>query len=307
MTLRRYSGVAMTSIRSSSRDVDEVVLDEVRAGADHRVAVAVEGLLERRRVVGLDAIDDLGLGGVGVDLAGGRGPGRLLVGQLLPADLEDRVGVEAVERAEGDQRVVAARGRAPSRRCRRRGCPRATSPYSSMATLAPSMRPLAGGVARPAPRTPVGAARHDLVEEGRQLGGRLELDARCHSRTCGPAARVRDCSRKAGHGLEPAGDRLEALGQRRVSRGRTAGTARRRSRRARASGAPRCAARRRRRSRAGRCGARGRARSAPPADRPAGSMRLDRREVGALGGELGEDAPRDRRRRARSSRSWIPR
>ena len=58
------------------------------------------------------------------------------LGELSAADLEDRVGVEAVERAQVDQPRRSARGRAASRRCRRRACPRARCVYSSTATSA---------------------------------------------------------------------------------------------------------------------------------------------------------------------------
>ena len=51
--------------------------------------------------------EDLGLGRVGVDLARRRGPRGVLVGELLPAQFEDGVGVESVERAMRDQGVVA--------------------------------------------------------------------------------------------------------------------------------------------------------------------------------------------------------
>ena len=43
---------------------------------------------------------------VGIELPRGIDPLRLVLGQLLLADLEDLVGIEPVERTEGDQLVV---------------------------------------------------------------------------------------------------------------------------------------------------------------------------------------------------------
>ena len=57
-------------------------------------------------MVGLDPPYDRELVDRRVDLAGGGDPGRLVGGELLPADLEDRVGIEPVERAERDELVV---------------------------------------------------------------------------------------------------------------------------------------------------------------------------------------------------------
>ena len=50
-----------------------LVLDEVAPAADHDVAVRLERLLERRRVVALDPVDDGRLVDVRVDA---RGPPR---------------------------------------------------------------------------------------------------------------------------------------------------------------------------------------------------------------------------------------
>ena len=228
MTLRRYSGVAMTSIRSSSGIGHEVVLDEVRARPEHRVAVGLQGAVEVGRVVGLDPVDDLGLAGVRVDLAGRRDAGRLLLGQLLPAELEDVVGIEAVE----GPRATSASWR--SRPIGQSSVPSASVPssqvpYSSTATLAASTarssrRRSAGA------RTP-SAGGHDLVEERRQLGRRSR--SRCPARAgpAGPVARVRD--RLEVGRARPRGGRRSPRAARRAARGRgrTAGTGRRRSRR----------------------------------------------------------------------------
>src|SRR6188508_1144795 len=73
-TLRRYSGVATTSMRSSDGT-------ETRSWAIR---------WSRARI----------------DLASGRHPALVLLGQPLPADVEDRVGIEAVEGPQADHRVV---------------------------------------------------------------------------------------------------------------------------------------------------------------------------------------------------------
>ena len=135
--------------------------------------------------------------------------------QLLPAELEDVVGVEAVERRGGATSASwrsrpIAQSSVPSA-----SVPSSQSAYSSTATFAALDRAveatLLGGAEH------AGAGRHDLVEEGRQLG------ARSSSSIClpaaGPAGRSPGscaASRKAGDVLEPAGDRLEPLGERRV-------------------------------------------------------------------------------------------
>ena len=87
-------------------DRHQVVLDEVVAGAEHRHAIFLEGLLEGRGVVGLDPGQHLGFGCVGIDLGRDRDPGRLLLGQLRLADLQDGVRRQAVEGAQRDQLVI---------------------------------------------------------------------------------------------------------------------------------------------------------------------------------------------------------
>ena len=82
------------------RDRDDLPFDEVVATPDHHVAVGVEGLVERRRMVALDAVDDRRLVDARVDLARRSDSRRLVRRELLLADREDRVGVEPVERPE---------------------------------------------------------------------------------------------------------------------------------------------------------------------------------------------------------------
>ena len=162
----------------------------------------------------------------------------------LPAEREDRVGVEPVERAQADHRVVASRARSPSRRCRSASVPSSHVAYSSTAILAVSLarsrrRCSAAG-------EDAGAGRDELVEERRQLARGLDLDLL-------PAPDLRD--RRPGlrllevgaDRLQPAGDRVEPLGRAARGRGRTAGTGCRRRGRARTSGAPRAGGRRCRR------------------------------------------------------------
>ena len=69
----------------------EIPLDEVPASPAHRDPVCLEGVLERRRMVRLQPVDDLGLRGARVDLARGGGACRVQEIELLPADLEDGI------------------------------------------------------------------------------------------------------------------------------------------------------------------------------------------------------------------------
>ena len=238
MTLRRYSGVGDDVDPLVVGDRHEVVLDEVAAGAEHRVAVGLERGVEVGRLVGLDPVDDGRLVGVRVDLAGGRGAGRPLLVEPLPAELEDGVGVEAVERAQADQRVVPLAADRPVVGARRRACPRASDAYSSTAILADSLarsrRRCSAG------RQDADAGGDDLVEEGRQLGRGLDLDLlpAPDLRDGRPGLRFLEVGRRS-----PRAGRRWRRAARRAARGRarTAGTGRRRRGRGRTSGAPRYA------------------------------------------------------------------
>ncbi len=78
-------------------DGHEVVLDEVAAGTQHRVPIGIEGAGEGGWLVRLDAGKNLGLGGVRIDLLRGRRTGRAFLGKALPAEREDRIGIEPIE------------------------------------------------------------------------------------------------------------------------------------------------------------------------------------------------------------------
>ena len=73
----------------------------------HHVLILRERTLERGRVIGLDARQDLGLGRIRVDLPGGRGPGCPVGCELLIADGQDVVGAEAVEGTQRHELVEA--------------------------------------------------------------------------------------------------------------------------------------------------------------------------------------------------------
>ena len=128
MTLRRYSGVAMTSsVSPAGSDAMSWSITNWRASAI-AVAVAVERRLEVGRVVRLDPVDDL--------LPRTR-PGRsrcaaaaraaLFSGQLLARRCRgSRRCRQAVERAQADQLVV--RARCPGRTHRRASASRSVEP-----------------------------------------------------------------------------------------------------------------------------------------------------------------------------------
>ena len=73
----------------------------------HDGAVGVEGLLERLRMIALQSIDDRCLVDRVVDLPGGPDSRRFVRLELVFADREDRIGVEAVEGAQCDELVVS--------------------------------------------------------------------------------------------------------------------------------------------------------------------------------------------------------
>ena len=303
MTLRRYSGVGDDVDPLVVGDGHQVVLDEVAAGSEHRVAIGLEGGVEVGRLVGLDPVDDRRLVGVGVDLAGGRGACLALLARAAPSRARGSRRRRGRRRRAGRPSRRAARGRSPSRRCRRRACPRATSAYSSTAILADSLGALEAALL--GRRQDADAGRDELVEERRQLARGLDLDPL-------PAPDLRDGRPGLGFlevgrgGLEPAGDGVESLGERGVVAGEQQEQAVADVCRGRTSGAPRVAARRCRRSRGGRCGSRGRARSEPSATGAAGSIASTAARWSRSVGELGRGRPRGCRRRAGRRRAWRP-
>ncbi len=193
------------------RDGHDVVVDEVPAGPDHDVAVGLEGLLEGRRVIALDPVDHGRLVDVGVDLPGGRHPAGLVQGQLLVPDLEDRVGVEPVEGAQADQLVVALPAEGP------RVGPVGERPAEPLAIVGHGgLRPVGGGDQAALLGGPEGARAggHDLVEQGGDLAGRLDLDRLPQPDLGDDRSRLRRLEERRDR-LHPAGHRVEPLGQRR--------------------------------------------------------------------------------------------
>ena len=95
------------------RDGDDVVLDEIGAGAAHRVLVPLQRVLEGGRVVRLEALDDGRQVRIGIQLAGGRAARLRVRAQLVPADLEDGVRVQVAEGTPADQLVVALAAQRP--------------------------------------------------------------------------------------------------------------------------------------------------------------------------------------------------
>ena len=196
-------------------DCHEVALDEVAAGSVHRIPVCLEGGIEVGRLVGLDPVDDGHLVGVGVDLAGGRCPSRTFLLEALPAEREDRVRVEAIERAQADHLVVLL---APDRPV--------VGPLGEGA-LEPGRIQLDGDLGRLARpleaallggRQYVHAGRDEFVEEGRQLARGLDLDPLPEPdlRDSRPGLRFLEVR---GDRLETTGDRIQSLGERRVVAG----------------------------------------------------------------------------------------
>ena len=282
------------------RDRHDPVVDQVLAAADHDVAVRLERLLERRRVVALDPVDDGRLVDARVDLAGGLDPGLAVQPELLLADREDRVGVEAVERPERDELVVALAAERPvvvavgERLLEPRGVARRTR-------AARCPRPRSGGVAR----RPGGPCPRRRSRRGTRAGRRPTRSRA--AATAGPGGpSPASSSRRGSRGSPRAGRRAaRAAPEAARSPGRRSGTARRRSCRARSSAAPRSGLSRCRRSSAAGCGSRGRARAGPAArGPPARSPRPPR------GGPSRRPARRAARRAMpsprRSSSVWMP-
>ena len=180
------------------------MVDQVLAAADHHVAVRLERLLERRGVVALDPVDDGRLVDARVDLAGGLDHGPRFCRELLLADREDRVGVEAVERPERRRARRSARCRAPTRRRRRRASPRATrhsSPIARRAVSAAEVRRRRSASGRSVP-----AATISSRNEGRSPAD-LDLEPLPQPDLGDRRPRLR--------ALEVVGDRLEPAGEQR--------------------------------------------------------------------------------------------
>ncbi len=190
----------------------EASLDEVGACPLHRRAVGLQSVRERLGMIRLDAGDDLQLVGVGVDLAGSRLPRRALLGELAVTELQDGVGIEAVERAQVDHPIVALAADRPVIGARGE-C--ALEP-GGVQVDCDSRR--AGGALE---STLLGRAEHapaggdHLVVERGQLPGRLDLDPLPEPDL--RLARLRPgLVEVARDGLEATGDRVEAFGEWRV-------------------------------------------------------------------------------------------
>ena len=208
---RRYDGDPLVL-----RHGHDVVLDEVLARAEHHVAIGIERLLERRRMVGLDAVDDRRLVDGRVDLPGRGDASGLVVGQLLPADVEDGVGVEAVEGAQAHELVVSLPPQGPLVR-------------PAIQRALQQLRVVGDGLLGAFDRTleapalgvcqdPVGG-RHDLGQEGRQFAGRLHLEVLPQAHLGHGRARA-VLLQEFGQCLEASGDGFQALRQRREIAGK---------------------------------------------------------------------------------------
>ena len=149
---------------------------------------------------------------VGVELPGGRGARLPLLLQPLPAELEDGVRVEAVERAQADHRVVLLAADRPVVRAvgERPLQPRGVELDGDLGRLARALEAALFGR-----RQDVDAGRDELVEEGRQLARGLDLDPLPEPDLRDGRAGLRFLEVGRG-GLEPAGDRVESLGEQRV-------------------------------------------------------------------------------------------
>ena len=239
------------------RDRHEIAIDQVLAGSQHRIAVGLERAPERVGMVGLHEIDDRRLVGARIDLTRGRRSRGLLLGERLQAELQDRVRIEAVECAVGDELVVQLAPDGPVVRAagERIEQPAAVFGHGDLGPLDRPLQPASFAV----PEDAV-AGDDDLVEERGHLRCGLDLDLlpRPDLRDARPGARLVEVRR-----ARPRGDRRSRSAARATGRGlaRTAGTARRRAGPAPSSGAPRSGSPRPRTSTGGRCGSRARARS----------------------------------------------
>ena len=190
------------------------MVDQVLPGTTHVVAIGLEGGIERRRVVALDAGDDLGLRRGGIDLTRGRGPIGMVTLQLLPADLEDRVGIEAIERAQPQELVVAL---ATDRPIGSRAGQDLEQPLGLV--LDGDLGAVDGAAEATAIRRRHVGAMHlgrgdDLVQEARHVPAGVELDLQPR-RDLGPDGTTAIGGEESGRRFEPGGDRPESLGKRR--------------------------------------------------------------------------------------------
>ncbi len=104
----------MTSMLLVRRDRRDVVVDQVLPRPDHDVAVGVERLVERRRVVALDPVDDRRLRRrVGSISRAAATRAALCSPAAAQPIARIVVGVEAVEGAQADQLVVALAAERP--------------------------------------------------------------------------------------------------------------------------------------------------------------------------------------------------
>ena len=193
------------------RDRDDRVVDQVLARSEHRLSVCRERPVEGRGMVRLELVDDLRFLRVRIDLAGCRGPRGLLFRELLPADLQDLVSIEAVEASQADQFVV---GLAAQRPVFHRGRERPFEPRFVVDQSRPRRRCgiLETPLVRFAQYTPTG--RHDLVEQAGHVtcGLEPELLPESHLGNRRPRPMLRQEGRQC---LEAGGHGDEALGQRR--------------------------------------------------------------------------------------------
>ena len=127
----------------------------------------------------------------GVDFAGrGRAQGSLVV-EALPAEREDGVGIESVEGAQPDHRVVALASDRPvvGTAGERPLQPRGVQLDRDLGGLAGALE---AALLRAA-RTPIPAATSSSKKTGNSPA--VSISIPCHSRTCGTVARVLDSSR----------------------------------------------------------------------------------------------------------------
>ena len=188
----------------------DVVVDDVLAGPHHVVPVGLEGGREVGRLVALHPVEHIRLGGVRVDLAGRVPARRVHVGEQLLPDVEDLVGVQAVELAQADQLVVAF---LPEREVVAGapdlfGQPARVRDDGVPGVLGRAFQPIALLIGQAV------LGRLDRVtEEHRQElpGFELELVPQPHGVRAEAALRL---FQRAGHAIEAPGDRAQSIGDR---------------------------------------------------------------------------------------------
>ena len=173
----------------------DAVLDEVGTGPGDGGPVLAERLCERRGMVRLHPVDDRRLVRGRVDLARGAGAPLAVEPQLLLADREDRVRVEAVEGPEARRARRTARCRAPTRRSRR-------AAWSGSTRRTPRRR---GSPARPRHRDGGPRARRGsrspaaTISENRPgMSSAARISSSCQSRTGVAVSCDRLAARKPG-------------------------------------------------------------------------------------------------------------